>query len=94
MGRKVIPVHVICFFSTRREGLSISETADMLGFSLTIISRVYRKLSKQRNYLVSSRSGQRRMGRLLRPVRKATETQIAIIQKVALHHTHYSAEYS
>jgi len=31
----------------RRTGLSISETADLLGFSLTTISRVYRECSKK-----------------------------------------------
>ncbi len=32
----------------RRAGLSISKTADLLGFSRTTISRVYRELSKKR----------------------------------------------
>jgi len=31
----------------RQAGLNISETADLLGFSLTTISRVYRECSEQ-----------------------------------------------
>jgi len=31
----------------RRAGLSYSKTADLLGFSCTIISRVYRELSEK-----------------------------------------------
>ncbi len=70
----------------RRSGLSISETADLLWFSHTIVSRVYRewlekeKISSERQLcewkcLVDVR-GQRRMGRLVRDDRKATVTQI------------------
>ncbi len=69
----------------RRTGLSISKTADLLGFSQTTNSRVYRELSEKekisserqlcgRKCLVDVR-GQRRMGRLVRDDRKATVTQ-------------------
>ncbi len=70
----------------RRAGLSISKTADLLGFSHTTICRVYRERSEKqisserqlcvRKCLVNVR-GQRRMGRLVRDDRKATVTQIA-----------------
>ncbi len=70
----------------RRTGLSISQTADLLGFSHTTISSVYRewfekeKISSEqqlcgRKCLVDVR-GQRRMDRLVRDDRKATVTQI------------------
>ncbi len=69
----------------RWAGLSISKTADLLGFSHKTISRVYRewsekeKISSERQLcerkIVDVR-GQRRMGRLVRDDRKATVTQI------------------
>ncbi len=73
-------------FGVRRAGLSISKTAVLLWLSRTAIYRVYREWSEKekitseqqlcgRKCLVDVRS-QRRMGRLVKDDRKATETQI------------------
>ncbi len=70
----------------RRAGLSISKTADLLGFSHPTISRVYRewfekeKISSERQLCgrkcLNDVRGQRRMGSLVRDDIKATVTQI------------------
>ncbi len=67
----------------RRAGLSISKTADLLGFSRTNISMVYREWYwKRENIQWAAVVGmkipcwcQRRMGRLFRDDRKATVTK-------------------
>uniref|UniRef100_A0AAR2LSB3 Tc1-like transposase DDE domain-containing protein n=1 Tax=Pygocentrus nattereri TaxID=42514 RepID=A0AAR2LSB3_PYGNA len=70
----------------RRAGLSISETADLLGFSHTTISRVYRERSEKRKYPVSGQ-GQKRMGRLVPDDRKATITQITTCYNQGMQNT-------
>ena len=78
-------------------GLSISETADLLGFSRTHISRVYgdwsekEKISSERQLcgrkcLVDVR-GQRRMGRVVGDDRKATVTQISTCYNQGMQNT-------
>ncbi len=85
MGKKG-DLWLLVRFGARRVYQSISKTADLLRFSHTTISRVYREWSEKekisserqlwgRKCLVDVR-GQRRMGRLDRDDRKATVTQI------------------
>ncbi len=85
----------------RRTGLSISQTADLLGFSHTTISRIYRECSEKeklsREQQLCGRKcldvrGQRRMDRLVRDDWEATVTQITtrynqVMQNTISEHT-------
>ena len=75
----------------RQGGLSISETADLLGFSHITVSRVCKEWREKKTHPVSSSSvckntvnerGQRRRARLVKADRKVTVTQIT---------THYNS---
>ncbi len=83
----------------RRAGLSISKTADLLGFPRTTISTVYREWYEKEKISSEQQScGQRclvdvrRMSRLVRDDRKATVTQVNTrytqgMQKIISEHT-------
>jgi len=59
----------------RLAGLSISQSAQLLGFTHTTISRVYKEHSVSGSPVQNAR-GQRRMGRLIQADRRATLTEI------------------